>query len=526
VSAAVTNLSAWKAFKEKQAAKTAPAPEPKTVAPEPPREIIPMFKTDTGLIVDEVWTPTFVQLRLLGCPAFELLAWGNRGGGKSDWLLADFCNDVNTGLGADWRGLILRREYKDLADIVERSKKRIPKLFPGAKFNGSPEALGWTFPDGAKLLFRHAKRPADISQYLGQEWPWLGFDELCNWSDPGLYFDIMSCVRSSNASVRPRVRAATNPWGPGAWWVKERFIDAGKQGELIEESREINFGTYSRTFQITRSHLRMDFRDNDYMMRSDPSYLARIMPTDKAKRMAWIEGKWDLSVGGFFSGVWSNETHVIKPFRIPQGWRVDRAHDWGAASPHCTLYFAESDGSEVEIDDGVWYRFPKGTLFVIGEIYGWNGEPNKGRRDTDGEIARDIKAMDRTVQNFHACKVLRGPADTQIFNAPQGKAIIDTYRSELVDFDEADKSPGSRITGAKNVIDRMVSSEPFAEGRPMEAPGLFVFSTCKHVIRTVPKLQRDEKKPDDVDTDGEDHAYDPIRYRCLAERRGLMLGKM
>lgn len=517
-------MTPWAKFKSQQTTKIVP---PNAKAEEAKADALKTYyKTPTGVIVPEAWRPTFIQNFLMASPAFEMLAWGNRGGGKSDWLLADFCNDVGKGAKGDWRGLILRREYKDLADIVERSKKRIPQLIPGAKFHASADALGWTFPDGAKLLFRHAKRPEDISQYLGQEWPWLGFDELCNWHEPGLYFDIISCVRSSNPLVRPRVRSATNPWGPGAWWVKERFIDAGAQMQMIDEAREIDFGTHRETFKITRTHVRLDFRDNDHMMKADPSYLARIMPSDKAKRAAWIEGRWDLSVGGFFSGVWSNDTHVIKPFLIPSHWRVDRAHDWGAASPHCTIWFAESDGSDVEIDKGVWYRFPRGTLFCIAEIYGWNGEPNKGRRDTDGEIARDIKAMDRTVQNVHGVRVMRGPADTQIFNAPQGKAIIDTYRSELVDFDEADKSPGSRITGAKNVIDRMVSSEAFGEGNPMEAPGLFVFSTCKHIIRTVPKLQRDEKKPDDVDSDGEDHAYDPIRYRCLAERRGLMLGKM
>lgn len=502
----------------------------KVLKPEAPKRL-PLtreyYEDQDGVLHSAAWLPTFRQLCLMESPAYELLAWGNRGGGKSDWLLADFCNDVGTGLGADWRGLIIRREFKDLADIVERSKKRIPQLIPGAKFHGSPDALGWTFPDGAKLLFRHAKRPEDISQFIGQEWPWLGFDELCNWSEPNLYFDIQSCARSSNPNVRPRVRAATNPWGPGAHWVKERFIDRAPQGVFIDEERTVVFGGVAETHTISRVHARIDFRDNDFLINADPTYLARMAPSDPAKRRAWIDGEWDLSVGGFFSGVWSTDTHVLAPFQIPRNWRIDRSHDWGAASPHCTLYFAEANGEDVEIAPGVWYRFPRGTLFVIQEIYGWNGEPNKGNRQIDAEIARDIRAMDRTVSAFHGGNpVKKGPADTQIFAAPQGKAIVDTYRTQHVDFDPADKSPGSRISGAKRVVDRMVSSEPFGEGRPMEQPGLFVFSICIHTIRTVPKLQRDEKEPDDVDTTGEDHAYDPIRYRVLAERRTAIVGKI
>jgi hypothetical protein len=473
------------------------------------------------------WAPTWRQRMLMRAPVFELLAWGNRGGGKSDFLIADFCADVGKGLGSDWRGLILRREYKDLADIVERSKKWIPRFFPDAKFHASPDALGWTFGTGEKLLFRHAKRVEDISQFLGQEWPWLGFDELCNWAQPDLYYDIMSCARSSNPFVRPRVRAATNPWGPGAHWVKARFIDAASQGQIIREARKIEIlGHEPETHIVTRAHVRIDFYHNTYLRKSDPGYLARVAPADPAKRAAWIEGRWDLAVGGFLSGLWEVGVHVLEPFQIPSDWRIDRSHDWGASAPHCTIWFAEATGERVEIEPGVWYTFPRGTLFAIGEIYGWNGEPNKGRRDSDHIIATDIKAADRQISAAHyGARIHRGPADTMIFDAPQGKAIIDTYRKANVDFDQADKSAGSRVTGGKAIQDRLSAALPFGEGKPMEEPGLFVFSTCKQIIRTLPLLQRDEKKPDDVDSDGEDHAYDAMRYRMLAARNTIRQGR-
>lgn len=467
------------------------------------------------------WEPNSPkQEDMLLSNVFEMLAWGGRGGGKSDFLLMDFLRGVHRGLGPSWRGMIIRREFKDLLDIVERSQKWFRPI-GGARFRASADSLGWTFARGERLIFRHAKRTEDISQFLGQEWPWQGFDELCNWAEPDLYFDIQSSARSSDPRIKPRIRSATNPWGPGAWWVKERFIDKMKMWEVHSEDRTIEVLGVKETHKVNRTHVRIDFRDNPTLRNADPSYLARIAPTDPAKKAAWIEGRWDLSVGGFFSGVWSQEVHVIRPFKIPQGWRIDRAHDWGAASPHCTLWIAEASGERVEIEQGVFYSFPRGTLIVIAEIYGWNGKANEGRRDTDAIIAADIKAMDREVTKAHGIIVQPGPADTQIFDAPQGRAIIDTYRAppSHVDFNPADKSPGSRVTGAKNVMDRMIASVPFGEGRPMEAPGVFIFSTCAHTIRTLPKLQRDEKKPDDVDTEGEDHAYDPLRYRCLSDRR-------
>ena len=44
---------------------------------------------------------------------------------------------------------------------------------------------------------------------------------------------------------------------------------------------------------------------------------------------------------------------------------------------------------------------------------------------------------------------------------------------------------------------------------------LYVFSTCRHFIRTVPALVYDEKDVEDIDTDGEDHIYDELRYVCM-----------
>lgn len=44
---------------------------------------------------------------------------------------------------------------------------------------------------------------------------------------------------------------------------------------------------------------------------------------------------------------------------------------------------------------------------------------------------------------------------------------------------------------------------------------LYVFSTCRHFIRTVPNLVYDDKDVEDIDTDGEDHIYDELRYVCM-----------
>jgi hypothetical protein len=47
-------------------------------------------------------------------------------------------------------------------------------------------------------------------------------------------------------------------------------------------------------------------------------------------------------------------------------------------------------------------------------------------------------------------------------------------------------------------------------------PGIYVFSTCADTIRTLPALQHDAARPEDVDSQGEDHAADEVRYACMS----------
>jgi hypothetical protein len=45
---------------------------------------------------------------------------------------------------------------------------------------------------------------------------------------------------------------------------------------------------------------------------------------------------------------------------------------------------------------------------------------------------------------------------------------------------------------------------------------LYVFNTCKDFIRTVPVLQHDETRAEDLDTEAEDHVADETRYACMS----------
>jgi hypothetical protein len=110
-----------------------------------------------------------------------------------------------------------------------------------------------------------------------------------------------------------------------------------------------------------------------------------------------------------------------------------------------------------------------------------------------------------------ASKPASGPADSSIFTVEDGHCIADEMTTAGIAWTTANKSPGSRKAGWEK-IRRMLKA---SSQRPMEEPGLLVFDTCRHFIRTVPVLPRDPKDEDDVDTDAEDHIGDAARHRLV-----------
>lgn len=453
------------------------------------------------------------QERFMSCPIFECLLEGTRGGGKTDALLMDFAQFIGKGYGADWKGVLFREEYPNLEDVINKSKKWFSKIFPGAVYNEGKHV--WKFPDGEMLYFRHAKRPGDYWKYHGHEYPWIGWEELTNWPTDELYLSMMSVCRSSNPNVPRRYRSTCNPYGRGHNWVKMRFIDLALQGKLIIDQNSKN----------ERVYISSSIYENKFLLENDPHYLRNLESlTDQNKKKAWLEGSWDIVAGGMFDDVWSRDVHVIKPFEIPHTWYIDRCFDWGSAAPFYHALIAMSDGSRIKVDvdpitgKDIFKYFPKKTLFVIDEWYGWNGRPNEGIRLTADEVGRGIAKMDvpwlQQGYNIHP-----GPADSSIYDTDHNNESIarkinegyfgkNTARDIFV---HADKSPGSR----KKRWELMRTLFKASTVVPMENPGLYVFNTCKQFVRTIPTLPRDERDPEDIDTTTEDHIADAIGYRVL-----------
>jgi len=449
------------------------------------------------------------QTLLITCPANEILYGGARGGGKSYGALLDFENHART-WGPHARGILFRQTYPELEDLMAKADEIYPLI--GARWFASKRI--WRMPDGGWLKLRYLEKERDALRYQGHEYTWCGIDEAGNYATPGAIDTLKATLRSAHG-VRKRLYLSANPGGVGHNWLKARYIDPGPPMHIMREVSPI-------TGQLwTRAYIPAKVQDNILLMQNDPGYIDNIVAACKGKEWllkAWLEGSWDIVAGGICDDLWDRATHVVRPFPIPSTWRIDRSFDYGSSKPFSVGWWAESDGTEVRLNDGSSRTYPRGTIFRIAEWYGWNGEVNTGCRMLAKDIATGIKERERAMNI--ADRVRPGPADTSIWDVVNGTCIADDMSSKGVTWTKADKGPGSRKAGWEALRQRLLDSSD----NPLDEPGLYIFETCRHFIRTVPVLPRSDKDPDDVDTDAEDHIGDETRYRLRTKKRdvGLM----
>jgi hypothetical protein len=476
------------------------------------RRGLPAARGGRGALAS-AWTPNANgQDQFFASDTLQVIATGDRGGGKTTLLLADFARDIGKGWGADWRGILFRQSYPQLDDAIVKSQALYHRAFPAARYNRSTHT--WTWPGGEELLLRYIERPDDYWNYHGWQVPWLGFDELTTWPDLQCFDLVKSICRSARPGIPRRIRGSANPWGAGHNAVKIRFIDpdTGSQWEDRPPKGDLAEKLGIEIKPLPTRRIRVMLADNRPLLDADPDYQSRIAASAQSdgQLRAWLKEDWDVVAGGMFDDVWQRTRHVVAPFAIPPGWRLDRAFDWGSSKPYAVGWWAESDGTEATLADGSKQVYPRGTLFLIAERYGWTGEPNQGTRELATDVARKIVETERVSPLLSGRRVEHGPADPSIYAVQDGRSIAAEMETCGVKWTRADAGPGSRINGWELMRGRLKASL----ASPMESPGLFVFESCSQFLRTVPTLPRDGRKPDDVDTDAEDHMGDMSRYRC------------
>lgn len=394
-----------------------------------------------------------------------------------------------------YKGLILRKTYPQLAELIDKSLNYYPRVYPKARYNSSSHT--WRFPSGAKIIFGSMQHTKDRINYQGQAYDFIGFDELTHFTYEE-YSYLFSRNRPNGPGTRVYIRATANPGGVGHGWVKERFITAAPAMTPISED-VIWYMPDGQEMKSTQQRIFVPSLvwDNPALLQNDPDYVRRLASMPEAERNALLYGDWNTFSGQVFIE-WRNDpehyedrtwTHVITPFRIPKDWAVWCGLDWGYSRPFSVGWYA--------VDR-------ERRMYRIREYYGCTGTPNVGVQMEPSEVARKIKQIEADDPNLKDRKILR-VGDPAIWGSDGTESIGALMERERVYFQKGDHA---RIDGKMQVHHRLAFDDA---GIPM----LYVFSTCKHFIRTVPSLVYDESDVEDIDTDGEDHIYDELRYVCM-----------
>jgi len=442
--------------------------------------------------VRTIWTAQPRQGAFMQRFEDEALYGGAAGGGKSDCALAEALRQVDIPY---YRGILFRKTFPQLTELMDRSTEIFRPAYPKAKFNEGKHV--WTFPSGAKIYFGNMQHTKDRTNYQGKRFDFIDFDELTQflWEE---YSYMFSRNRPNGPGTRCYMRGQANPGGVGHGWVKERFITASKPMRTIWENVSIRFPDGHReTRWKSRIFVPSSVFDNKILLANDPEYITRLASMPEAERNALLYGDWDSFAGQVFTE-WRNDpdhhfdrvnTHVISPFRVPDTWRIWRSLDWGYAKPFsCHWYAVDHDR----------------RLYCIRELYGCTETPNTGVKWEPSRVAQEIKRIEAEDPNLKG-KQIFGVGDPAIWQSSGTESIGALMERERVYFDKGDNA---RINGKMQVHHRLAFDD---DGVPM----LYVFDTCRHFIRTVPNLVYDETDVEDVDTDGEDHIYDELRYVCM-----------
>lgn len=434
-----------------------------------------------------VWEPhPGPQTAYCSCPVFEIFFGGARGGGKTDAALGRFALRADM-YGENAIGIVFRRKRTELVEAIERSKAIYKPL--GAKFNEQDKL--WRFPNGARLRFAYLENDSDADNYQGHNYSDVIFEEIGTFPSPTPVMKMMATLRQPG--IPPSFCATGNPGGPGHQWVKARYVDWAPKGN---EARDFEFKNPFNGQIVTRDRVFIPSKLSDNP-KLGAEYVANLYMSGSASLVkAWLIGDWNVVQGAYFGEF--GDQHIIEPFAIPRHWLKFRAMDWGSYRPYCVLWAAVSDGSLPQ--------FPPGALIVYRELYGiatdaeGQFKPNEGVKEPPDVVARKIRSLEAFEH------ITYGKCDPAMAQSDGGPSIMERMAREKCHWTPADNK---RIPGWNEVRARLRGN---TDGQPM----LYVFSTCTHLIRTLPAAQHDDRKPEDLDTEGEDHAIDAARYLCMS----------
>jgi hypothetical protein len=429
-----------------------------------------------------------------------MLGGGSAGPGKSLALLMDPCEqivvehercktgEIDWGRSHGW-ALHVRREFPRLEQTIHRSKMLFDALDSGAKYDSNSHK--WTFSSGFKLQFGHLAERSSFMSYRSNEYTWFGIDEAGEIESRDPYDELSLRVRSTDPVLKQmlKVRLVTNPT-PG--WIRDLFVDPAPEGrKLFKRKYRLEDGTYR-----TRTRIFLPARLSD---NPDPEFRAQYETSLRDRpyhiRASLLYGDWYVVAGAFFADLFDPSRVVIKPFKIPAGWKRFRSGDWGYKQPCVILW---------------WAVTPEGEMICYREMT-FNGAKCRERLDAYGvaQKIRDIELANGEWNRLRDHSRLTGPMDTQLWEerGHKGPTMAADMARVGVFWTKASK-------GRRQCTQQLVKR--LSQRGYNDRPGIQFFESCHGCITTIPAIGTDDSDPEVPKKGGPDHHLDAVFYACAA----------
>lgn len=408
---------------------------------------------------------------------------GAMGGGKSYWLRW-YCIRwlIKTHKETGVKGLVAALFCENYPTLKDRHLGKLAQEVPSwlgelkdDKAYGLCVKLDPAFGGGVVLL----RNLDDPSKYASSEFGLVAIDELTK--NDRAVFDLLRTRMRWPGLKDTKFVAGTNPGSIGHDWVKklwiDKFFDEGeKEGNLF-------------------AYVPATARDNPHISQS---YLDSLSSLPEKMRRAFLDGDWDIFEGQFFTE-FNREKHVIKHINrseLPTHWPNFRSIDVSGRNGITSCHWYTLDGD--------------GTVWVYREYY-FTG------RDSD-QHAEEIWKASRE-WNLDTPGNDEGYRYTVMDDAAWHKMGMPETTSEVYMriWQEMDEKYGvtscnALVPSDKNRVMGWDLVHSYLRWDDKIDPKIKIMDSCPNLIRTLPILIHDEKNKDDVDSDGEDHSADELRY--------------
>ncbi len=409
-----------------------------------------------------------------------LLYGGAKGGGKSYILRWALIRKLTQWAMKGHIGVRVGLFCEDYPALKDRQLTKIAKEFPkwlGTIANSQVEGLSFKLHKdfgGGVIALRNLDDP---SKYASSEFAIVAVDEVTK--NQREVFDQLRSIRRWPGIEDTGFWGGTNPGGVGHAWVKKLWID--RQFDIEDPP--------SDQFMFVKSLP----TDNPHNAKQ---YLEDLSRLPEKLRKAYWDGNWDVFEGQFFT-IWDRAHHIVEPFELAPSFKRFRAYDYGGENPACCKWYA------LDYDGKVWvYRekyWPKGHKTNVDDQAAEILRLSCCTKDLNGRWSGgetyEYSIADPAIFSF-----------TGLVDAKGGQTIAETFARHGIIW----------IPASNRRVDGWALMNQYLRWDETTSPKIKYFSTCVDSIRTIPSLTHDELHPEDVDTNGEDHAADVDRYFLMS----------